>query len=145
MNTTTLTLGTSSYSSTDLQSILNKPAGIGVPDAPDVPEDPDRLTSAGGNGANGLVSLAHQLIAAKLNLLKGATAPAAVLQAILDADNLIGTLVVPPIGTGYLSPGSTAAITQILDDYNNGLTGPGHCQTTPAAPSTWGKLRNLYR
>lgn len=75
---------------------------------------------------NGLLSLAHQLIAAKLNVLAGATSPAAV-AAITAADNMIGSLVIPPIGAGYLSPDLTSAAVTALDNFNNGLSGPLHC------------------
>jgi len=76
---------------------------------------------------NGLLSLAHQLATAKLNIRYGASAPAGVLAAIAAADALIGNLVVPPVGSGYLNPANTSVLTGILDDFNNGVTGPGHC------------------
>jgi hypothetical protein len=98
-------------------------------------------TSVGGNG---LISLAHQLIAAKLNILNGAD-PTAAAAAIAAADALIGALVVPPIGAGYLDPSDTSALTQILDDYNNGITGPGHCGTVATEAKTWGQVKALYR
>ena len=50
---------------------------------------------------NGLVPLAHQQIAAKLNVATGATTPGGVANDITSADILIGNLIVPPIGTGY--------------------------------------------
>ncbi len=78
-------------------------------------------------GGNGLVSLAHQLIAAKLNIANGAN-PAALGTAITDADNLIGPLVVPPVGSGFISSANTSGLTNFLDKYNNGIIGPGHCQ-----------------
>jgi len=53
--------------------------------------------------------------------------------------------VVPPIGGGYLNPSDTSGLTQTLDDYNNGVTGPGHCGTVPTQPSTWGQVKALYR
>jgi hypothetical protein len=75
---------------------------------------------------NGLVTLVHQLIAAKLNIANGAD-PSAVQQTITDADNMIGALVVPPIGNGYLAPGQTGSLTETLTEYNEGTIGPGHC------------------
>ena len=93
---------------------------------------------------NGLVSLAHQLIAAKLNIANGADGTV-VNATIAAADAQIGALVCPPIGAGSLSPGSTNGKTQTLDDWNNGITGPGHCADTPAHTSTWGALKSLYR
>lgn len=118
---TTLMLGTVSYNQTDLLSILNEPV----------------------NG-NGLISLAHQLIAAKLNIDQGAD-PTAVSSTITAADALIGGLVVPPVGSGFLSPSSTSSLTQTLDDYNNGIIGPGHCANTPSRHETWGSVKTTYR
>jgi hypothetical protein len=116
-----LTLGTVNYTKAELLAILG--------------------TEVGGNG---LISLAHQLIAAKLNIAQGAD-PSAASAAIAAADALIGGLVVPPIGGGYLDPADTSALTQILDDYNNGVIGPGHCGTVATQPSTWGQVKALYR
>jgi len=101
-----LTLGTVSYSEAQLVTILSEPVK-----------------------GNGLVSLAKQLIAAKLNQASGASVPAGVAAAIVQADALIGGLVAPPVGTGFLDPSATSALTTILDNYNNGLApgGPAHC------------------
>jgi hypothetical protein len=118
---TNLTLGTVNYTKTQLLSILNE--------------------SVGGNG---LISLCHQLIAAKLNIAQGAD-PTAASASIAAADAQIGGLVCPPVGSGFLSPASTSATTQTLDDYNNGITGPGHCGTVPTQPTTWGQVKGLYR
>ena len=117
-----LTLGTVNYTAAQLCAIFNQPAE-----------------------GNGLTSLAHQLIAAKLNIAQGAVAPAAVAQAIADADALIGGLVAPPIGAGSLAPAVTSGLTNTLDQFNNGVTGPGHCGATPTAPSTWGNIKTRYR
>ncbi len=117
-----LTLGTVTYTSAQLLQIFNQPAA-----------------------GNGLLSLAHQLIAAKLNIAQGAVPPAGVSTAIASADALISNKVCPPIGAGYLSPGSTSGLTNTLDDFNNGVTGPGHCGSVPARMSTWGELKSIYR
>ena len=104
---TSLTLGTVSYDQAQLCASLNTP----------------------GSG-NGLIILAHQLIAAKLNVANGSVDFVA--SAIAAGDALIGGLVIPPVGSGSLSPGTTAATTAILDEYNNGgffgAGGPCHCQ-----------------
>ena len=118
---TNLTLGTVNYSAAQLLAILGQPTG-----------------------GNGLISLAHQLIAAKLNIANGADG-SVVNATIAAADALIGGLVIPPVGGGFLAPGSTSGLTQTLDDWNNGITGPGHCADTPARPSTWGAVKSLYR
>lgn len=117
-----LTLGTVNYTAAQLMQIFNTPAA-----------------------GNGLISLAHQLIAAKLNVAFGAVPTPATQQDINDADALIGGLVVPPIGGDYLAPAVTSALTQALDEFNNGLAGPSHCGGTPTTPSTWGRLKTLYR
>ena len=98
-----LTIGTVNYTAAELHSILwTAPQG------------------------NGLIILAHQLITAKLNLANGADG-SAVAAAIASADALIGGLVIPPVGGGSLAPALTGALTQTLDNYNSGLTGPGAC------------------
>ncbi len=99
-----LMLGTVNYTKTQLLSIFGQPVK-----------------------GNGLVSLAHQLIAAKLNIASGATADSATAQAISDADALIGSLVVPPVGSGKLSTSQVSALVTALDNFNTGVTGPGHC------------------
>jgi hypothetical protein len=76
---------------------------------------------------NGLISLAHQLIAAKFNAAKNGAVPPDVQGWINAADALIGSLVVPPVGGGWLAPGTTADLTGHLTDYNNGNAGVGHC------------------
>jgi cysteine-rich repeat protein len=82
---------------------------------------------------NGLVSLAHQLIGAKLNLAQGA-ASGALGTAIADADALIGSLTVPPVGPGSLDPSVTSSLNGTLDDFNSGKIGPGHCGDQPPPP-----------
>lgn len=99
-----LALGTVSYTEQQLQSIFDTPAG-----------------------GNGLIALAHQLIAAKLNIANGADG-SAIAADIAAADALIGGLVVPPVGTGYLAPSATGALITALANYNEGATGPGHCE-----------------
>jgi len=105
--TTSLTIGTVNYSKTQLITILK--------------------TAVRGNG---LTSLSHQLIAAKLNVLNDASVPPSVFTAIGLADGQIGALIVPSVGTGFLSPDSTSALTSTLDTYNNGraIGGPPHCE-----------------
>jgi hypothetical protein len=76
--------------------------------------------------------LAHQYIAAQLNILNGADVPAAVQSAFDAATTLFGTYTPAqvaaakgPTGNTLRSMFTSAAMT--LDDYNNGVTGPGHC------------------
>jgi hypothetical protein len=101
----TLTLGSVSYTQAQLLSILNAAVK-----------------------GNGLISLAHQLIAAKLNIAAGASSTD-IATAIANADALIGALVVPPVGSGYLAPSAVSSLVTALNDYNTGVTGPGHCDS----------------
>jgi len=91
-----LQLGNNTYDQDELLSILNQ--------------------SVRGNG---LISLAQQLIAAKLNLANGNDG-SCIEQTIADADALIGDLVVPPVGDDSLRPRDASALVHALDDYNNG-------------------------
>ncbi len=101
-----LTLGTVNYTKAQLLSILQQQVE-----------------------GNGLISLSHQLIATKLNDAAGTTVPASVAIAVVDADEMIGGRVVPPVGSGSLSTNATSSLTSILDTYNNGDTpgAPRHC------------------
>ncbi|MEO6461911.1 MAG: hypothetical protein ABIP29_02455 [Candidatus Eisenbacteria bacterium] len=118
---TGLTLGNVSYSAAQLLQILQQqPQG------------------------NKLVILAHQLIAAKLNLANGAS-PASVATTIANADAIIANKVVPPIGSGSLTNNPATSYANTLDDFNNGLLGPGHCGSVPANASTWGSVKAMYR
>ncbi len=72
---------------------------------------------------NGLISLAHQLIAAKLNIItfglpSDPNAAARILDTIAEADALIGDLVVPPVGSGHIDPGDSSALNDELTIYN---------------------------
>lgn len=77
-------------------------------------------------GGNGLIALAKQLIAAKLNIANGADS-SAIDASVVAADALIGGLVVPPVGSGSLAPSVTSSLTTALMNYNEGATGPGQC------------------
>ena len=113
-------LGNVTYTAAQLLSILNTPAQ-----------------------GNGLIFLAHQLIATKLNLAAGASG-AAIASTVTAADALIGNLVVPPVGSGYLAPSSASGLTNTMDDYNNGELGSDPCQPTPTQETTWGGIKASY-
>jgi hypothetical protein len=98
-----LALGTVVYNDLELLGILDNPAT-----------------------GNGLVALAHQLIAAKLNIANGSN-DSDIAAAVAAADTLIGNQIVPPVGSGYLAPSGTSGLTGTLTNYNEGATGPGHC------------------
>jgi hypothetical protein len=110
---TSLTLGTVSYTVDELVSILNAPASD-----------------------NGLTALVHQLISAKLNIAAGADG-SAVATTISAADALVGGLVVPPVGDGFLDPGVTAAYTATLASFNQGAIGPGACGEPDPGEDFW--------
>jgi len=98
-----LQLGTVTYTKAEALSILGQPVM-----------------------GNGLVSLAHQLIATKLNVASGSTNTVAT--EIAQADLLISALVVPPVGSDSLAASTASSLARTLDDYNTGKTGPGHCE-----------------
>jgi len=104
----TLTLGTVTYTMGQVACFLGTPA----------------------NG-NGLLDLAHQLIAAKLNAQKNGSLPAATAACIADADALIGSL---QIGTGFLDPSATSTLASCLASYNDGAVGPGACAPPDPGP-----------
>ncbi len=116
-----LMLGSVAYTQAELLSIFGEPVA-----------------------GNGLISLAHQLIATKLNIANGSD-PSAISATVASADALIGALVVPPVGAGFIHPSMTSSLTQMLDDYNNGVIGPGHCPPTSVDETSWGVLKATYR
>jgi len=101
----TMTLGSVVYTQAEWQSILNVPVR-----------------------GNGLISLAHQLIAARLNIASGASG-ATIATTLSDADALIASKKVPPIGDGFLSPSSVSSLVDKLTKFNEGTLagGPAHC------------------
>jgi cysteine-rich repeat protein len=81
---------------------------------------------------NGLTSLAHQLIAAKLNVAAGAV-PDAIAAELAQGDALIGGTIVPPFATASLPSATVKSVVDKLNAYNVGDIGPGRCEgaTTP--------------
>lgn len=122
---TSLTVGGVVYTQAELLSIFNTPAA--------------------GNGA---ISLAHQLIAAKLNVAAGAV-PGPVGADITAADTLIsgtcGGDPLPPIGTCYIAPGTSSPYTDTLDQFNNGNSGVPHCDAVSVDQESWGSVKAQYR
>jgi YVTN family beta-propeller protein len=99
-----LSIGGNQYSENELLAILKSPVG--------------------GNGA---IDLAHQLIAAKLNIASGASpiaAPEASADALLNSSP--GRL--PPLGNATLSPSLVSGFVQTLTRFNEGLIGPPACK-----------------
>jgi hypothetical protein len=103
---TAMTLGSVDYTDAEILQILEQPAK-----------------------GNGLLTLAHQLIAAKLNIANGADSAAIFLE-VEAAELMIGSLVAPPVGNGFLAPGDVSALVNALAEYNEGAIGPGHCSAS---------------
>jgi hypothetical protein len=118
---TPMLLGTVSYTQLQLLNILNKPAG-----------------------GNGLIILCHQLITTKINIANGAD-PTLISAAVASADALIGGLVCPPVGSGTLLPSDVEGLSDTLDNWNETEDGSISCGVTPTVPSTWGRVKTLYR
>lgn len=76
--------------------------------------------------------LAHQLIAAKLNVANGAD-PSDAAETIADADTW---LTAHPLGSQPPNPErqEALALAENLEGYNAGFTGPGHCDDEPLPP-----------
>ena len=109
---TTLQLGNVTYTQQQLLDILHQPVR-----------------------GNGLVLLAHQLIATELNIANGSD-PSCIQQTIDDANALIGDLVVPPVGDGYLAPRDVSALADTLGQYNEGMLCAPSCEETPPPTAT---------
>lgn len=86
-----------------------------------------QILKANPSGGDAYLILAHQYIAAKLNAASGASSTDEVDLALIEAKNLIdahcGTSVHSSTADGQLM----VILAGVLDAYNNGLTGPGHC------------------
>jgi hypothetical protein len=75
------------------------------------------------------LKLAHQLIAAKLNIAAGATAPASVTSAITAADAAIGTSLIPMNVRTNTTLGKTmTSLAKTLESFNTGQLNAG-CST----------------
>ena len=79
-------------------------------------------------GGNGYYILAHQYIAAELNMLSGASIPEDTADDWDDATDMFNTCT--PEEIAGLKGGERwpwVMLAESLDQYNNGLAGPGHC------------------
>ena len=77
---------------------------------------------------NKFYNLAHQYMAAKLNLLNGASSTAEVDAAIAGAEALFSSLAANSTTLTNAQKTQATAWATTLDNYNNGLIGPGHCE-----------------
>jgi hypothetical protein len=75
---------------------------------------------------NAYYNLAHQYIAAKLNVLNGASSTAEVDAALAYAENFFATKT-PSASMTKAQRNTVLNNASVLDRYNNGLIGPGHC------------------
>lgn len=86
-----------------------------------------QLLNVAPSGGNAYLILAHQYIAASLNVAKGATTTPEVDTALSQAQAILesncGQAVHASTSTGY----SMTLLAGILDAYNKGDVGPGHC------------------
>jgi hypothetical protein len=78
---------------------------------------------------NAYYILAHAYIAAKLNVLNGAT-DTAVASTLATAEQLFANWAPSQIGKASALRAQMVALAATLDSYNNGLIGPGHCSET---------------
>lgn len=83
-------------------------------------------------GGNAYYQLAHQYIAAKLNLLSGAASTSAVDNAMDAAADLFGEYTPAEVAemkgkAGNATRDAFRILADTLDQFNNGLIGPGHC------------------
>lgn len=170
-----LTVGGHAYSHQDLLDILGTQAGKSAVDLgcthTELNCKPHKgcttVTVGNWQGADGLITLAHQLVTAELNYAGAATGNGVVCpeaaSAISSAEALVSSAggLIPPLGCGYLDPGSVSSLVSQLDLYNNGGIADcgAHCQgtvvdaangsgvNTAKAPTakTWGKIKVLYR
>lgn len=81
---------------------------------------------------NAYYILAHAYIAAELNQLNGASVPTDVMNAFDSATDLFNTYTPDQVAAFKGKDGTEIramfiGLADILDNYNNGLTGPGHC------------------
>jgi hypothetical protein len=107
-----------------------------------------------GGGANAVLILEHQLIAAELNVANGAISCPFANQAIIDANALLVGRENDCVGTASVLGQQMIAVKDLLAAYNNDICSclvPADVQQgLNAAPSTvrkstWGKAKSIYR
>jgi hypothetical protein len=79
-------------------------------------------------GGNAYIQLAHQYMAARLNVEAGASTPANVATALATATAMFNAA-----GSSFTSAQTTKArqLAGIIGSYNEGALGPGHCSESP--------------
>lgn len=119
-------------------------------------ENPKACAKGGGDngGANTVIILEHQLIAAMLNVANGAIVCGAANQAILDANALLAGREYDCVGASTTLGQQMIAVKDVLAAYNDDIcacpvevngaqVAPG--SATPTKSSTWGKVKTIYR
>ena len=99
------------------------------------------MSSQYGSPSNGITKLYAQLLAAKLNMLNGADG-ADIASTLLSADEFLNQY--DWRNWKGLSPGQKQTVLDwktTLDNYNNGLIGPGHCQEAKPLSRVTGGFR----
>jgi hypothetical protein len=79
-------------------------------------------------GGDAYLQLAHQYMAARLNVEAGASMPADVATAMASAEALFNA-----VGSSFNKTQTTQArsLAGVLGSYNEGALGPGHCSESP--------------
>src|SRR5690606_21092869 len=80
--------------------------------------------------------LAHQYIAAELNVAAGASIPSDVLDVWSAAKDVFETYTPSTLKADRTASATAKSLAGILDDYNNGVSGPGHCPETSTSNPT---------
>jgi hypothetical protein len=70
--------------------------------------------------------VAHQEIAAKLNIVNGADG-SCIAQTLADLDALIGNRIIPLVGNGHLRPRNVAFYVSTVSRYNEGMLCAPNC------------------
>lgn len=107
-----------------------------------------------GTGANAVVILEHQLIAAMLNKVNGAINCPFANQAITDANTLLVGHVSDCVGASSVLGQQMIAVASLLDTYNSDncacpVATPGANSAIPvpsaAKKASWGQVKSIYR
>jgi hypothetical protein len=79
-------------------------------------------------GGDAYLQLAHQYMAARLNVEAGASVPSSVASAMTSAEALFNA-----VGSSFNKTQTTQArsLAGVLGSYNEGALGPGHCSESP--------------
>jgi len=107
------------------------------------------------SGANAVIILEHQLLAAEFNVANGAISCAFATQAIADANALLDGFENACVGTSTPTGQQMVAVASTLESYNSDqcacpnslLSKPNATPkaTTDVKHSTWGNLKSIYR